>query len=656
MTSEDPEKVVARIRDEVSVLSGQLEALAADLRVLSDSLSAQQSRSAHQGSGVRASVEQRESGSRQAAPEVDRRWDSVTPVPAPAPTPSAEQAPPQTVRVPEWRHLGPKQQRLPEFFAIAGSAVTLIGVALVLMLPLGEDAFLSPIARTAIGLGLAAAAVAAAVWQHRTDPENVGAQALLGTGVASTFLCVLALTVRFTDPEGRPLVSVVPGLVMAGLVGVGGLWLARSWRSQWLAILAVLGSLLLGPWVGADDAENSLRVITFMTVMTLGSGPVQRGLGWAGLVVARTAPTALFFSWAAVAPSGLRSGSGLPVPLSTTIPVLLAAVLALGSLALAVLHQSGSRQERVVGAVAMAALAAPLMIVVWEPEARGPAAVACLVVGAAFTASLAFPDRIAPVVRAAAAPLGAVFLVFGVLIAADRHFQGYLYWGLAVACLAVAARSRSRSVLIVGSVLAAIGLLRWLELLLVLFDTSHVRGFAAVGVERLVESLLGVVVTALAFRAFQALFPARRALALYLAWSSAVVIGSVAVVLTGSLLGLARGDTTRGFQVAHVVVTITLTALCIVLLSRGLHGDRDRRAAVRIAIGLAATAVVKLFLFDTQTLPGLGRALAFIAVGIMLLVVGTWYYRQLEHVRPRTGLQPEEPPGSATEARGAPDA
>lgn len=249
-----------------------------------------------------------------------------------------------------------------------------------------------------------------------------------------------------------------------------------------------------------------------------------------------------------------------------------------------------------------------------------------------------------------------MFLVFGVLIAADRHFQGYLYWGLAVACLAVAARSRSRSVLIVGSILAAIGLLRWLELLLVLFDTSHVRGFAAVGVERLVESLLGVVVTALAFRAFQALFPARRALALYLAWSSAVVIGSVAVVLTGSLLGLARGDTTRGFQIAHVVVTITLTALCIVLLSRGLHGDRDRRAAVRIAIGLAATAVVKLFLFDTQTLPGLGRALAFIAVGIMLLVVGTWYYRQLEHVRPRTGLQPEEPPGSATEARGAPDA
>ena len=171
-------------------------------------------------------------------------------------------------------------------------------------------------------------------------------------------------------------------------------------------------------------------------------------------------------------------------------------------------------------------------------------------------------------------------------------------------------------------------------MLLVLFDTFYVRDFAAEGVERVVESLLGVVVAALAFRAYQAYFRARRALALYLAWSSAVVIGSVAVVLTGSLLGLARGDTTRGFQIAHVVVTTTVTALCIVLLSRGLRGDRDRRAAVRIAIGLAATAVVKLLLFDTQTLPGLGRALAFIAVGILLLVVGTWYYRQLERVGP----------------------
>ena len=645
MTSEDPEKVVAHIRDELAVLSGQLEALAADLRVLSAALSAQQSLFAQQGSGVRASAEQRDSVSRQAGPDADRRRNPAFPAPAPAPIPAplppparqtapTRQTAPQTVRLPGLRSLAPKQQRLPEFFAIAGSAVTLIGVALVLMLPLGDDAFLSPIARTAIGLGLAAAAIAAAVWQHRTDTENVGAQALLGTGVASTFLCVLALTVRFTDLEGRPLVSMAPGLVMAGLVGVGGLWMARSWRSQWLAILAVLGSLLLAPWIGADNAENTLLVIAFMIVMTLGSGIVQPGLGWVGLILARTLPTALYFVWATVPPSDLRYGSDLPVPLSTTITVLLAAVLALGSLALAVMHQSGTRQERVVGAAAMAALAAPLMIVVWEPEARVPAAIACLVVGGAFTASLAIPDRIAPVVRAAAVPLGALFLVFGVLIAADRQFQGYLYWGLAVAYLAVAARSRSRSVLIVGSVLAAIGLVRWLELLLVLFDTFYVRDFAAEGVERVVESLLGVVVAALAFRAYQAYFPARRALALYLAWSSAVVIGSVAVVLTGSLLGLARGDTTRGFQIAHVVVTTTVTALCIVLLSRGLRGDRDRRAAVRIAIGLAATAVVKLLLFDTQTLPGLGRALAFIAVGILLLVVGTWYYRQLERVGP----------------------
>ena len=44
-------------------------------------------------------------------------------------------------------------------------------------------------------------------------------------------------------------------------------------------------------------------------------------------------------------------------------------------------------------------------------------------------------------------------------------------------------------------------------------------------------------------------------------------------------------------------------------------------------------AVAKLFLFDLATLPGLVRALAFIAVGVLLLVIGTWYYRQLDRVR-----------------------
>lgn len=65
----------------------------------------------------------------------------------------------------------------------------------------------------------------------------------------------------------------------------------------------------------------------------------------------------------------------------------------------------------------------------------------------------------------------------------------------------------------------------------------------------------------------------------------------------------------------------------------GLRPDRDGSVAVRPALVLAVGAVAKLFLFDLATLPGLVRALAFIVVGVLLMVIGTWHYRQRDRVR-----------------------
>ena len=50
---------------------------------------------------------------------------------------------------------------------------------------------------------LAVAAVVTAVWQHAKDARNLGALALMATGFASAYLCVLALTVLFERPDGR---------------------------------------------------------------------------------------------------------------------------------------------------------------------------------------------------------------------------------------------------------------------------------------------------------------------------------------------------------------------------------------------------------------------------------------------------------------------
>lgn len=520
---------------------------------------------------------------------------------------------------------------LAEVFAIVGSVVTLIGVALVLMLP--QDGFLGPLGRVAVGLGLAAATVAAAVWQHRSDEKNIGAQALLATGVASTFLVVIALTVVFKNPAGEPMVPLLPGLVLAGLVSVAGLLMARLWRSEWLAVLAILGSLLLAPWLGNDR----VWIAAFMAVMTVGSGLLQRGLGWVTLVVARSLPTGVYFLWVAV-----TQGAGFdPGRAATHLPALvLATALALASLGLAVMHQTGPAGERVAAVAMMVLLTAPVIVTAYT-AGRVPGTVACLVLAAAFTAAGALRDRVDPLVRAAAIPLGAAHLGYGVLLATDGRLQGLLFWGLALAYLGVAERSRSRPVLVVGGVLGVLGLLHWLPLLATLFNVGAVERFVPEGVERVVESILGVAVAIVAQRAVRPLLPARRSVLVHVTWAVAVVFGTVAVVLAGTLAGRATGDAAAGFQIAHAIVTVTWMGLCVLLLARGLRADADSRGSIPLATALAAAAVLKLFLFDLATLPGLARALAFLAVGVLLLVVGTWYHRQLSRVR-----RPPTPPGS----------
>ncbi|SDB80537.1 Predicted membrane protein [Raineyella antarctica] len=619
MTAEDPDTIAARIRADVSFLSGRLEALAADLRLLAESVAPRQ----RTVPGPPQEELPDDWGSDGNPPDVTTSDEPVEDEPV-------EDEPDQEPQQPEIPTRRPARSGLPKFFTVAGSAVALIGVASVL-LPAG-GAVPGQLTRTALGLGLAVIAVVAAVWQHRIDPANVGARALLATGLVSVYLCVLALTVRFVDDQGRPLVALLPGLVVTGLVGLAGLWAARSWRSQGIAVAAVLGGLLVAPVVETGPADGTLAVVGFMVLLTLVAGVAQLGLGWVWLLLGRTVPTVLYAIWVAASPSVFRWGPGLSLVRSIGVAVLLAAVLALGSFALALLHRSASRRERVAEAAGLTALSTPLMVVAQTQETVAPAATACLVLGVVLLAVMAWgaSRRSTVEVRTTTVPLGVLFLAFGVLVALGRQFLGYLPWALAIVCLALAERSRSTAVLVAGSILGVVGLVWWLPVLPVLFHTSFVVDVADRGVERVVQSLLGLVVAALAYRAYKTFFPRQRTRALHLAWSGAVVVGAAAVVLTGSLVGSSLGDMARGFRVAHVLVTIGLALLCIVLVSPRLQAGRERRARARLAVGLAVTAVAKLFLFDTRSLPGLWRAAAFIAVGVLLLVVGTWYYRQLE--------------------------
>lgn len=555
------------------------------------------------------------------AEEVRTVSAAVLPVPAgyvpPAPPPPAYERTTAPYASPESARPRPRRRiSVADMFAVVGSAITLIGVTFVLVLP--QDGVLGQLPRVGIAVTLAVAVIAAAVWQHAKDARNVGAQALLATGVASAYLCVLAVTVLFVQPNGRGLLPDAVGLTLAGLISIGGLWTARRWDSQWLGVLAVLGSLVLAPFV---VLPNLIWGLGYMVLLTIVTAPFQLGRTWVALMAARVKPTALvFFGAATIGQSSLVENA--------TVTLALAAVLAVAGLGMAVLHQHETRPNQVTSAVALIPMAAPAAAACWLAD-RPFSAVVCGVLGVLYGACGLLPARFSPVLRSAAVPMGALFAGFALLRLTDGAYAGSIGFGLAIAYLALANRTRFRPVLIVGLLSAVLGALGWLPLLVA---AHFARSAAGQGPQAVAESLLGlaaVVVAAPALRAFGVHVSSRMSLT----WLASAAFGSVAIVLLGAEIGRLLARPTAGFQAAHALVTVTWLVLCVVLLRLGLRSDGDGPVAVRLALILAVAAVAKLFLFDLATLPGLVRALAFIAVGVLLLVIGTWYYRQLDRVR-----------------------
>jgi hypothetical protein len=99
--------------------------------------------------------------------------------------------------------------------------------------------------------------------------------------------------------------------------------------------------------------------------------------------------------------------------------------------------------------------------------------------------------------------------------------------------------------------------------------------------------------------------------------------GATGAVVSASLLV----SPTRGaFLVGHVLVTVSWTAVALVLLARGLQAPTT--ALPRILGGvLVVAAVIKLVTFDLTALDGLARVAAFLGAGLVLLAAGSRYAR-----------------------------
>jgi uncharacterized membrane protein len=200
--------------------------------------------------------------------------------PLPPPAPWSPAAPPP--QPPQPAVAAPRSEGwIGKALAIAGVAVTLVGVALLLVLA-AQAGILRPGFRVVAGAALAAALVGVG-WRLNAKPGGrVGAIALAATGIAAAYIDVIAVTTIYHW------VAAPVGLVIAAVVAFGGLLLARRWDAQHLGSLVLVPLIGLGPVV-ADGFTPLL--IGFMLALGAVSVPVALGRDWIGMHAARMAVT-----------------------------------------------------------------------------------------------------------------------------------------------------------------------------------------------------------------------------------------------------------------------------------------------------------------------------------------------------------------------------
>jgi hypothetical protein len=545
---------------------------------------------------------------------------------APAWSPPGPSAPPPPLTVPRAPQVAwyRREGAVTRVLAVAGAVITMAGVAMLLVLA-AQRGWFGPGARVGAGAALAAALAWLGVRGGESDRlagRTVGSApvALVATGAAAAYLDVVAVT------SGYGWVAPAPGLVLAGVVALGGLHLARRWGSELLAVLLVLGAAVLAPvvaqgggwvvsaflgvlcvvgwWAGGDRTSPALTLVRVLPVtFALLAGAVDAPRG--GVDAAGQLAVAAVVLAATVVTSAISVRRDVhDVSASAAV-----ALLATGLLATSVALADPPRTLVLGTAAAMLLLAATSL----SRRPVGPLAGHLVVtVGAA----------------------GTVLAVLAVLSGAPERFVTTGLLLLALAGLAAAGVSRSRTPLALASGVTLVAVLGWAQHPLAVVTASAAGAHDMV--VALVDSLLvaAVVATGLwAVGAQRGLGRDVRLTATVFAWVLGLGASTTVLVALGTLLGAEAGDTALGFTIGHAVATVTWMLAATWLLLRGLERSRDADLTLRTGLVLAGVSVAKLFLFDLAALNGLVRSVAFIVMGLLLLATGSRYAKAYERSR-----------------------
>lgn len=523
---------------------------------------------------------------------------------------------PRPPKTPWWQREGVISRVL----AVAGVAVTLIGVVMLLVLAAQAGVF-GPVPRVVAGAVFSAALVGLGMRVHGRAGGRVGAVALAATGIAGGYLDVVPVTTMYGW------LHPVLGYAVALGIAAGGVGLAMQWRSQALAVMVVLGAALLSPVVTTE-----LALLAFLIVLQIAAVPVQLVRDWPYLHIVRTLPAVLAtFIAVAMASLGDASRGHRYEVLAAAVAV---AVVGLVGAVLAVRRRAGDITASLTFAAAtVPLLAAPTM---FEPRTAVLvsavfAAVLLLVAALPWAAKLAERVRIPGHLAAVAAVAGAFALLEACLGATSVQTAPIALFLAALCFVAVGGQQRSR---MAAGIAVAFGILGVLA-------AGRRMGPSSLAVQRNAEAHLGISTALAAVSALAVLgvgYWCARRLGLVERDSDesalAVAFGGVAALYAVTALtvsiGVASGSR-DGFLAGHGVATIVWMVAATTALLFGLRklAGTPQVAKVALAAGLLVTAasLAKLFLFDLATLDGLVRAAAFLAVGVLLLLAGTRYAR-----------------------------
>lgn len=527
--------------------------------------------------------------------------------PAPPPAGPPPEPPQQDPGPPWWQRDGVVSTVL----ALAGVAVTLIGVVLLLVLA-AQQGLLTPGVRVTGGLALSGALLLAGHRVMDRPGGRIGGIALSATGVAGLDLCILAATALYGW------LPATAGLGLGLVVAAGGMAQAAARRSELLAVLVMAGAIALAP--ALTGGATPLLAGYLLIFAVVGAWP-ELACRWPRLAPVRTLPVVVVTAVAAVADP--RDGMLLTV----------AAVLALFGLVAGVLAARRG-QEHEWSLVALVASAAPAVglgaqldtwpMVAWSVAAAGLTALAVL--GTPTTARF---TRWCLVGMTAAHLLVASTLLTVQLVSP----LPFLALALLVVIVDLRAPGQLRHLAAHGVLAAATAVLAAslpVQRLLTAEAATHLPRVATL------TGLLTAVVAALAMLASARTVPS-------LVESRGFLIGLAGVqalfgVTTASVaLGMRLVGGTEGFSLGQFVATATWTAAALALLHLGLRRPEHARLALSSGLALVAASLAKLFAFDLAALGGFARAAAFLVVGLALLAAGTRYARVFAERRPGSG-------------------